>query len=239
MISTQRMYYQDFMLNTCDSIVLDVGQDVDGVYAVFDKTLFHPQGGGQPDDQGFFKIGNTVFTLTKLTEGKQISVDTKNPTTFSVIKHYFNPDQKNQIKPKDVAIHVINMEARLLYSRLHSAGHLLANAVNILYPNLVGCAGNHFPKESFVFFEGTPPENKEEFKNKIDSLVNKFVEQKLILTNNWKENPRSVKFGDMQSFPCGGTHVSDTSIIGNITIRNIKSDKKQGKSGIRLGYDIK
>lgn len=48
--------------------MLDVSNtDKEGEYAVIlDKTIFHPQGGGQPADEGTLSIDGVVFTVKAL-----------------------------------------------------------------------------------------------------------------------------------------------------------------------------
>jgi Ser-tRNA(Ala) deacylase AlaX len=128
----------------------------------------------------------------------------------------------------------INMETRKLYARYHSAGHLLSNAVNKLYPGIDGCNGNHFPKTAFVIFEGSPLPNLQELKQKLGEQVNELVKSDLPVKVDWNSRPRTIQFGDFKSYPCGGTHVANTLEIKEIMIRNVKRDKGR----LRVGYDI-
>ena len=48
-ISTKRVYYTDTYLDRLEVEILEASQDENGRYVIFDQTIFHPQGGGQPD----------------------------------------------------------------------------------------------------------------------------------------------------------------------------------------------
>ncbi|KAF7724029.1 5-aminolevulinate synthase, nonspecific, mitochondrial [Apophysomyces ossiformis] len=216
--STLRLYYRDTYNTLAKATILDVGKDQAGTYVVLDNTIFHPQGGGQPADQGWLLWDDQQADVKKLANSE------------NVVRHYCDgPFEIGQIVTLKV-----DKEKRILHARWHSAGHLLSNAVNQLYPDLQGCSGNHFPGAGFVTFDGPIPQDLATFKEKVGALVNSLVEQALPTTNNWDQPSRHIQFGDLAASPCGGTHVANTSEIGKIIIRNAK--KNQGK--LRVGYNI-
>ena len=43
----------DTYLDKLETTILEIGQDENGSYVIFDKTIFHPQGGGQPSDEDY------------------------------------------------------------------------------------------------------------------------------------------------------------------------------------------
>lgn len=55
MDSTERVYYTNIYLDKLEVQILEVGQDEVGSYVICDKTVFHPQGGGQPNDESYFE----------------------------------------------------------------------------------------------------------------------------------------------------------------------------------------
>jgi alanyl-tRNA synthetase len=231
-ISTKRIYYNDTYLDKLEVKVLETNKDENGNYFISDKTIFHPQGGGQPADEGYLEVNNRQHTITKLAAPR-------NPHEEPyIIKHYYE-EEINFLKGGKV-IQVINMEKRLLYSRLHSAGHLIEDTVRQIFPSLKGIRGNHFPNsQAFVVFTGVDSlSDIQNNKEKISSLANELVKRNLAIKIENDNQIRNVKIGDFSLHPCGGTHVKNSSEIGKIVIRNIKKDKDY-KSNLRIGYDIK
>ena len=230
-ISTKRVYYTDTYLDRLEVEILEASQDENGRYVIFDQTIFHPQGGGQPDDKGYLEVDNKQYVITKLAAPR-------NPHEKPyIIKHYYE-GEASFLKGEKV-IQVIDMEKRLLYSRLHSAGHLLEDAVRQIFPSLKGIRGNHFPNgQAFVVFTGEIPFDIQEKKEKISNLTNELVKMNIAIRTENDSQFRTVKIGDFSPHLCGGTHIKYTSEIGEIILRNIKKDK-DNKSNLKIGYDIK
>lgn len=229
-LSTQRTYYQDSYLFQLEAKILDLGQDEQGSYLICDRTLFHPQGGGQPDDKGQIHIGSTQLTVMKLAAPRD-----PNEVPY-VIKHYYTSSSTDLacLKTGAALTQTLDRETRTLYARYHSAGHLLSHAVNQLYPQLDGCRGNHFPGQAFVLFSGSPIPELQSLKAQLAKKVEELVRAELPMCTSWQSQTRVVQFGELKGYPCGGTHVKNSREVGQITIRNLKIDKQQ----LRIGYDI-
>jgi alanyl-tRNA synthetase len=45
---TEKLFYNDPYLKECQSEVIDIVNDDNGVLVTLDKTIFYPEGGGQP-----------------------------------------------------------------------------------------------------------------------------------------------------------------------------------------------
>ena len=85
---------------------------------VLDRTIFHPQGGGQPNDEGFIKHveSDHKFKINTLA----IKED--------VIWHVgvFETTESQAVFEKNAQVECNVDEAkRRLFARVHSAGHLL------------------------------------------------------------------------------------------------------------------
>ncbi|KAG0171390.1 5-aminolevulinate synthase, nonspecific, mitochondrial [Apophysomyces sp. BC1034] len=216
--ATLRSYYRDTYTTLAKAKVAEVGKDQDGTYLILDNTIFHPQGGGQPSDQGWIELDDQQAEVKKLVVSE------------GIVKHYC----EGTFEIGQTVTQKVDKDKRQLHARWHSAGHLLSNAVNQLYPDLQGSNGHHFPGAGYVTFEGPIPQDLPTFKSEVGLLVNSLVQQALPTVNLWDQPSRQIQFGDLPAYPCGGTHVANTNEIGLITIRNTK--KNQGK--LRVGYNI-
>jgi alanyl-tRNA synthetase len=127
----------------------------------------------------------------------------------------------------------VDAAKRKLHERLHSAGHLIADAGALVAPGIVGKAGHHWPREARVEFAGTVddiPSFTAALSAKLDELISANVPLAVL---GDPSSVRRVKIcGD--AVPCGGTHVAALSEIGPIAIRKV-----QAKGGmLRVSYGV-
>ena len=175
----------------------------DGLWAVqLDKTIFHPQGGGQPTDIGFIN---------------DIAVKKVIHTPDGII-HWLTAPVEGTVQL------TVDETRRSLNTRLHSAGHIIG---------LIGdrrgwhaTRGNHFPGESRVIFEPTDPStivlpDPSTFENEVNGIIALGLSRQITEVNGL----RTVTWGELEPYPCGGTHVMDTRDIGTVHISKIKLKK--------------
>jgi alanyl-tRNA synthetase len=200
---TERLYYVSDATEGLAQ-VLRCEADADGRYAVeLDRTLFHPQGGGQPADGGW--IGG-------------IAVENVLARGDCVVHLLSQP-----LPPGEVSIEV-DAASRRLHTRLHSAGHLIGLAGEQLGWQPI--KAHHWPGEGRVIFvageSSTLPE-AEALQAKIAGWIAEDLLRRLTLEGGL----RQVGFGEQRSYPCGGTHVARLSEIGDVEITQLKLKKGQ------------
>lgn len=198
---TERLYFFSDALETT-ATVLSCTQTEDGPCAVvLDRTLFHPQGGGQPADTG--TLGG-VRVLNVLNRGDALHHITDGP-----------------VAPGPVTLRV-DAAPRLLHTRLHSAGHVLAAAAAPFGWQAV--KAHHWPGECRVVFEA-PADTPVPDAAALTAAVNALIadgHQRGITTG---PDGRRVSFGLLPATLCGGTHVPDLSAIGPIQLPRISLKK--------------
>lgn len=230
---------------TDTGIVLErITNDDGSTTLVLTETIFYPQGGGQPCDQGTIaKPDNSLFHVHDV---KLVNGDVHHN---GIIEH-------GSFRDQDTVLLHVNAERRLFNSRNHTAGHLIDVAMaNIGYTLKPGKA-YHYPMGAYVEYEGTMSEaDREELRLQLAIETNKLVEQELpvhikVVTY---DDLKLIADGHMPDFiptdrpsrvmivngffpiPCGGTHVTNTKEVGPMTIEKIKN-----KSGVmRISYSIK
>lgn len=217
--------------------VLDIQEHEKGTALILDKTIFHPQGGGQPADQGWIEGANGAVEVhdVRMSEDRDVL-------------HFINPELRGFQKNDAVSLRV-DEEKRALHARLHTAGHLLDHAVQEAgIEGLEPGKGFHFPDGPYVEYEGSLGGAKE-WAETVERIANELVEADLpveaceLSPEEAEEQgisapegklARVVRIGKFPPIGCGGTHVKNTSEIGAISVRKMKS--KKGKT--KVGYEV-
>ncbi|KAM5568997.1 hypothetical protein ABKV19_016493 [Rosa sericea] len=215
---TQLDYYEDMWKLESDATLVALVKGEDGRTAlVLDRTVFHPQGGGQPADTGFVAVAGS--------EVKFVVQDVRSKD--GVVYHYGMVENCGEgweaefEKGKAVVLQV-EESRRKLNSRIHSAGHLLDVCVkNVGLGDLKPEKGYHFPQGPYVEYRGIVPQKDVQSKQKELEL-----EANALISRGGKDStPRIVKMGTNLGCPCGGTHVSDVSEIISVTVSQIRTKK--------------
>lgn len=219
-----------------------------------EETIFHPQGGGQPSDSGVMISKGSGDDNSE--EGGKFRVCSVRRSHNGRILHYGRFDFAGRV-PFDVDSNVrqiLDGEKRDLHSRIHTAGHLLGLAVRQLadsIPDVTEVKAQHYPDSAFIEFQGLiDAKHKDIIQEKLNGLVKEalpvtvcwFGEEQtrkecVQVPDNFNfvpgEPTRAVKIAGLGAYPCGGTHVTDTSQIGVVEVKKISRQK--GKSKVSYG----
>lgn len=212
------LYSNDLSL---DSKVLCTGEDSYGFWIRMDRTIFHPQGGGQLSDEG--TIGG-------------IKVESVKHSDDGNINHYINKKCINfDLFEKEVSLSV-DANARVLHSSLHTAGHLISAIIEKSFESLIAIKGHHWPNESRVEFECNGDRYdisiiKETLNNSLKVYTDKNHKVSISIE---PDGMRMVTIGDLKSVPCGGTHVHSLGAIPNIFTKKIQYKK----GNLKISYGL-
>ncbi|RFU34401.1 hypothetical protein B7463_g1914, partial [Scytalidium lignicola] len=228
----------------------------DDFVIVTNDTIFHPQGGGQPSDEGFMNWNSKSATATDSSldilsfQVKAVRTDAINSSQVLHLGAFTTPAAASQLQPGDEVRQVLDKEKRLLYSRLHTAGHVLGSAVRSLLETVVPgfdeLKASHFPDSAACEFQGVI-EGK--WKEPIQARVNEYLEKSMpVEIDFWTEDDfrreglerlipdrrllppgedkfRVVRIVGAEVYPCGGTHVDTTDLCGDTTVKKISRSK--------------
>lgn len=238
-----------FSLSGCNLIEAYTGAPPTGaddgcvkLSVVLDRTIFHPQGGGQPADNGRLSAEglpdlSVVFVSSRKEDGAVVhdSVAKSDDATLWV-------DAAAQGRTTAVLCHVDEAKRRL-FARLHSAGHLLDAAVRQANLHWYPGKGYHFPdgpyveyvlNEESVKMDPKKAGQKEAIMGQIQANINTLTSAGGEVSVRYDEaGVRVVGMAD-EECPCGGTHVEDTAQIGAVVVKKLQN--KQGN--IRLAYTL-
>lgn len=235
-------YYEDTYKVADTAVIESVQCDDKGYFILLDHTIFYPQGGGQPSDQGQLGLGDLNISVLS---AKMINGD---------IRHYIDKDYSH-IVGQQVNCHV-DQKKRLHHSKLHTSGHLISNVLESLYPSYKAIKGHHFPGECYVEFIAKNSDLmnidlallKQEMALVItqdQQVQSMFVTDEQFrkigldtpyaIPTNGVQSIRLVKIGDFSYQACGGTHIRSTSELQGLEIMKIKV---KGTS-LKVYYSIK
>lgn len=222
---------------------------------ITESTIFHVQGGGQPSDTGIM----TSEVSAKADSTFQVK-SVRHPAQGSRILHLgrFIPVGATRLDAGEEVQQHVDAEKRSLYSRSHTAGHILGLAVNALcregvLPPLTESKASHYPDSAAVEFGGII-EGKH--KDAIQAKTDEFVRSARPVQIHWWpmeellekctgvaegfELPdgevmgRVVEMKGLGSYPCGGTHVQDCSQVGKIEVKKISRSKGTSRVSYRV-----
>lgn len=222
---TELLYLPDTDdVTTFESAVVEATES----YIVLEGTYFYPEGGGQPADHGRLSW-----------DGGSVSVrDVRK--NHGEVRHYIENRDGSLPEGGDVVTGEIDEARRQRLSRMHTAQHVVSRVVIDEYGATT--AGNQIHEErSRIDFE--PADFDDEDIERIERLANEAVATgyDVIKENRPREQvERNVDEGrallelipdsvdplrvvDIENFdmcPCGGTHVDNSSEIGEIEITN-------------------
>lgn len=240
---TRLLYMEDMQRTEGDATVVAIEKEDDRNVVVLDRTWFHPQGGGQPWDQGTIEGNAGRFRVdeVRLVEG--------------VVRH-IGGFESGSFEPGQVVGMRVDRTRRSLNARLHSAGHVVDMAVSAQNLGWVPGKGYHFPQGPYVEYDASVDDlDLDALKREIEKAANGFVDVGIETSLRFmtrgelasvchfvpdyvpEDRPSRVVFYGDFGVPCGGTHVANLRDIGPITIRKIK--KAKGSAGtMRVSYEL-
>lgn len=223
------LFRDDPYLTACDAKVTAVGEE--GIR--LDRTVFYPEGGGQPGD-----VGN--FTLV---DGTKIEiVDARKGQDHEDVVHIPAPDAP-ALSVGDTVTAEIDWERRHRLMRMHTCLHLLCAVVE---GDVTG--GQISDGKGRLDFNMDEKPDKEQLAQEINRLIaeNHPVTPQWITDEELQAKPdlvrtmsvkppmgggrvRLLNIVGIDLQPCGGTHVRETGEIGPIEVGKIESKGRQNR----------
>ena len=229
-MSTQPLFQQDSYLTQCEAKIIRVCDD--GV--VLDQTVFYPLGGGQPGDSGILKTEQGLMV--------QVMDTRKSKQQPGEIVHIVNEGLEN-LSVGDRVTAEINWDKRYRYMRMHTCMHVFCS---ILEFPVTG--GNISLDKCRLDFDMPEKPDKQQLTDQLNQLISRNTElgtrwisdeemqanMDLVKTMSVKPpmgagKVRLVEIPGIDLQPCGGTHVKNTSEIGEVRVKKIENKGKQNK----------
>ncbi len=243
MVYDDLLYLEDSYMKEFDAEIVSVD---DGRFVVLDQTAFYPNSGGQIHDEG------TLIT----DDGREFDVVFV-AKRDDAVSHEVKPKDPSQkiLEPGDKVHGKIDWERRHKLMRSHTAAHVVSGVI----ADDLGAQiyGNQKTIEKVRVDFNTENFDKEYLKELVDKS-NKIIAQGnpvhtyFISKKEMDEDPSLMKLAkglpdtvevvrivDIEGFdkqPCGGTHVSSLSEIGELEFMKAEN---RGKNHRRLYFRLK
>jgi len=221
----EQLYYENPYQQTASATVISCQPKGNQYVVELSATHFYPQGGGQPSDQGQIigPKGRMKVELTQTKDGR-ILHQGKVMGTMS--------------EGDEVSLQ-IKWSHRHMSMRLHTAGHLIHDAMMLVRPDMVPVKANHGHSNSFVEFSGSwTDEDRAALENMIAKLI--ATNPEIIMRETSLEEIqagcrhvpkglpankplRVVQIGGGELVPCGGIHVARLAEVGQVVINHIQT----------------
>lgn len=223
---TEKLFYADPYLRETDARVLEVevGKDGKRIKLLLDRTIFYPEGGGQPSDRGLIK-GDGFRVLVENVSGKD------------EIWHEGKLEGRIPQKGEEVRL-ILDWEWRYENMKAHTGQHVLSAVIK----GLIGADTTGFqifPDYSKIEID-YPGELTWELINEIERKTNKVIwgdvevevevyeelpedlsaRLRKAVSEKIKPPIRIVRIGTVDVTPCGGTHVKSTREVGIVKVLN-------------------
>eukprot|EP00658_Telonema_sp_P-2_P047608 TRINITY_DN36219_c0_g1_i1.p1 TRINITY_DN36219_c0_g1~~TRINITY_DN36219_c0_g1_i1.p1 ORF type:complete len:318 (+),score=49.55 TRINITY_DN36219_c0_g1_i1:176-1129(+) len=254
-VETELLYlaYEGMFALEAEAVVTGAGTDPAlGEWLTLNRTPLYPTGGGQPCDTGY--IGQIkVSAVKKSKSGQVLHWLASEPTTLSTLPSTTAPALGHTVTVK------VDPERRDRACKLHSAGHILDKAMHDCgYPFPAGKA-SHFPgpNNAYVEYLGKVPEpSRDQLAKELEVECNRYIQEGHRVTVqelpyaelaqacggsmyvpefvSKQHSTRVVSVCPGLGCVCGGTHVRDISIIGNMRVVGLRV-----KKGVtRIYYEV-
>lgn len=221
MPKTKLLYLADAYLKDSKAKITKVEKVGDQYAVTLNQTIFYPQGGGQTSDKG---------TITGLNGSLRVD---------HVVYHDGTPQHFGKITGNlakgELITCTLDWDRRYQNMQLHTAGHLLDEAVKAFLPEHLGIDGMHgISHKNYVEFKGFIDTTHQEL---IQDLINQLISDNLSITSRMvtfqeiekegivlpfelpKNKPlRLIQIGDHAPVPDGGTQLKSTSECWPIVI---------------------
>lgn len=227
-MKSEPYFYTDPYEQSLNAVV----QQAEGELVSLDRTIFYPQGGGQPGDSGSLNTAAGSFRI----------VDTRKGEGGAILHRLETPD--HGLAAGDEVALALDWERRYRHMRMHTCLHLLGS---LIHSGVTGGAVGA-EKSRLDFDLGDQVLDKEALTAQLNELIEaahpvavEWVDEALLdeqpdLVRTMSVAPprgvgalRMIRIAGVDYQPCGGTHVANTGEIGPVQVAKIENKGKRNR----------
>ena len=219
---TEKLYWKDAYQTHFNAQIKEIKEE--GI--ILDRTLFYPESGNQASDRGYLVFGKHKFEVDKVTKEND------------EILHHLSSDFKEIFNVGDKINGEIDWDYRYGIMKAHTSQHIFSAVFKNKYNIDTLRATLNFEE---VFLQVSKKIELDQLKeilievNKICNFKNLNLKTRIVQNKETKEisnkirsaipdefNIRLVEIDNLDLVCCGGTHVKNTTEIGNVFIYEFK-----------------
>jgi len=213
-------------------------KSANGSSVILDKTIFYPQSGGQPSDQGSLFCGEVEFKVARaeVADGNVIHVlDREGLANGDEVRGVLDWDRRYKLMRGHTACHILSA---IIFKE--TGAKITGNQID-LGRSRVDFSLEKFDKSQMAGYiqaankvVGDDREVATRFLFKEEAMkVPDLI--RLAMDVPDREEIRVVEISGVDAQACGGTHVKRTGEVG--TIKLVKAENK-GKANRRVYFDV-
>ena len=223
---TKELFKDDSYLNECDAVIEKLSENS----VTLNQTIFYAEGGGQLGDTGYLIINNEEYRVSNTIR--------ENNNIKHILDTTLGLTEKMSVKCK------IDWDRRYKLMKTHSCLHILCSVVDAPVTG-----GSVSEGKGRLDFDIEEKPNKllltktlqeiinQNYKIKSSWITEKYLNENPKLVKTMSVSPpmgsgeiRMIKIGDNIDFqPCGGTHVKNSSEIGEVEVSKVENKGKRNK----------
>ena len=226
---TELLFRAEPYTRTCEATV----SAADGEAVRLDRTVFYPEGGGQPGDTGILRTD----------DGTEIAVrNTRKGEGADDVLHLIDPDSTPPA-PGSRVVAELDWERRYRHMRMHTCLHLLSAVIDAPVTG-----GQLSAEKGRLDFDVDTKLDKAAVQDELNALIARdfavaarwisdealAAQPELVKTMRVKPpsgqgRVRVIDVDGIDLQPCGGTHVARTGEIGPVIVRKIESKGRHNR----------
>ncbi len=220
---TKLLYLEDSYLKAFTATVVDHDLKQNGV--VLDRSAFYPGGGGQLPDQGALFIGQREYRVTNVRRGSAHIIDGELPPTGSAVRGVLDWQRRYQIMRTHTAMHVLCGVVWRDYQASVTGGNMdiLAGRMDFEFERLRPVVIDEIQVNINREVAAARPLRIKILPREEAFQIPDLIRTKINLLPDSVTEVRTVEILGLDLQADGGTHVANTSEVGNISITKYKS----------------
>ncbi|MBT3985145.1 alanyl-tRNA editing protein [archaeon] len=226
-------YLEDCYKKEFESEIIEVKDK----FIVLKETLFYPKSGGQPNDTGKLNDYNVVF-VGKFNNQISHEVDKEGLKVGNKVKGTIDWDRRYKLMRSHTAAHIVSNVIHKETGALITGNQLELNKIRIDF------SLEEFNKEKFEEYINKANQVMKEGRNVSSMIVSKeeatniLGERFSMLAKGLPESIKEIRIIEIEGFAkeaCGGTHVKNTSEVGEMKLLKVEN---KGKNNRRVYFTL-